>query len=50
MLRTSVTVAIMTDKRGGETPLAATGRDGPNARFALPTPAPWKCVLPKENV
>jgi hypothetical protein len=26
----------MTDKRGGETSLTATGRDGPYARFALP--------------
>ena len=35
MLRTSATAAIMTDKRGGETPLTATGRDGLYARFAL---------------
>lgn len=35
MLCTSTTAAIMTDKRAGETPLTATGRDGPYARFAL---------------
>ncbi|MCU0917892.1 MAG: hypothetical protein MUC88_25520 [Planctomycetes bacterium] len=43
MLRTSATAAIMSDKRGGETPLAATGWDGPYARFALPPLAQWKC-------
>jgi hypothetical protein len=40
----------MVDKRGGETPRTATGRDGPYACFALPTLVPWKCILLKENV
>ena len=40
MLRISATAATITDKRGGETPLTATGWDGPYARFGLPTLAP----------
>ena len=50
MLRASATAATITDKRGGETPFTATGRDGPSARFALPTLSPWTCILLREDV
>ncbi len=50
MLRTSAMAAIIADKCRGETPLTATGRDGPYARFVLPAPALWNYVLPKENI
>lgn len=45
MLRTTAATVTLTDMRCRETALAATGRDGPYARFVLPRLAPWESVL-----